>query len=496
MLFNSYEFVIFCPIVIGVYFLLPRKVKYIWLLGASYYFYMCWNPWYSMLMALSTMVTYLSGILLGRCTSVQTARKRSIVAASVVINLGILGIFKYADFFFMNVNELTGRMGLEWGIPALNILLPVGISFYTFQALSYTIDVYRGEIIPEKNLLRYALFVSFFPQLVAGPIERSGNLLQQMKEIDKRRLWSYDSVVSGSILALWGFFQKMVIADRLALLVDSIWESYQDYGTIMLILAVAGFSVQIYCDFAGYSAIAIGVSKIMGIKLMENFDTPYFARNIRDFWKRWHISLSSWFKDYLYIPLGGGKCSKIRNYLNLLVTFLISGLWHGAGWHFVLWGGIHGIYQIIGRMLNPIKKKLYRIMKFKTDSISWRMGECGVTFILVSFAWIFFRAESLSEAVSFIHQMLYNMDMGRVKTEGLYGINWGDIQGNILIISLVLLFLASLIKKITNQTIDEFLMNQTILFRWCSVILLLFMIIIYGEYGQGFDAQQFVYFQF
>lgn len=496
MLFNSYEFLIFCPSVIGIYFIVPKKIKYIWLLAASYYFYMCWNPWYSLLMAFSTVVTFISGIFLGKCDSKEATKKRCIVAASLVINLGILGVFKYGNFLVLNINRAMGYVGIDRSIPMLDVLLPVGISFYTFQALSYTIDVYREKIAPEKNLFKYALFVSFFPQLVAGPIERSGHLLKQIKELDKHRLWSYDSIVRGFILALWGFFQKMVIADRLAVFVNTIWESYQDYGTIMLILAAIAFSLQIYCDFSGYSSIAIGVSKIMGIDLMENFNTPYFARSIRDFWRRWHISLSTWFKDYLYIPLGGNQCSAIKNYLNLLITFAVSGLWHGAGWHFVLWGGIHGLYQVIGKMLRPIKKKVYSTLHFKTESVSWRIGECGMTFALVTFAWIFFRSATLSEAGSFVHQIISNGDLNRVLQGGLYGIDWSGMQGNVLLLSLILLLLVSLIRKITNQTIDIFLMNQTLLFRWGTMIFLLFMIIIFGEYGQQFDAQQFVYFQF
>lgn len=496
MLFNSYEFLIFCPIVIGIYYIIPKKFKYSWLLIASYYFYMCWSPWYSLLMVLSTVVTYLNGILLGRCEEQQIARKSCIVAAGFIINLGVLGIFKYGNFISENINRMFRYMGIEAGIPSLNFLLPVGISFYTFQTLSYIVDVYRGEAMPEKNLLRYALFVSFFPQLVAGPIERTGHLLKQMKEMDRRKLWNYDSFVGGGILVLWGFFQKMVIADRLALVVNTIWENYQDYGTLMLILAAIGFSFQIYCDFSGYSAIAIGVSKMMGINLMENFNTPYFACNIKEFWTRWHISLSTWFRDYLYISLGGNRCSKVRNYMNLLITFLVSGLWHGAGWHFIIWGGIHGIYQVVGKILSPVKKKIYTLMKFKVNSISWHMGECGITFFFVTFAWIFFRSPSLSAAISFIHQMIVSFDAGKIKNEGLYGVNWENIQGGILLLSLGVLLLVSLIRKIKNQTIDTFLMEQTLLFRWGSILFLLFMIILFGEYGQGFDAQQFVYFQF
>jgi D-alanyl-lipoteichoic acid acyltransferase DltB (MBOAT superfamily) len=448
------------------------------------------------LIAGSTLVTYLSGIALGRCSDTQTVRKRFIVAASLLINLGILAVFKYGNFLIFNLNRVFCIMGITTEVATWDLLLPVGISFYTFQALSYTIDVYRGTVKPEKNLFRYALFVSFFPQLVAGPIERSAHLMGQLNELSKRRLWSYDSIVRGSILAIWGFFLKMVISDRISIFVDTIWEDYQNYGTIMLLLAAIGFSFQIYCDFAGYSFIAIGVSKIMGIELMENFDTPYFSRSIREFWQRWHISLSTWFKDYLYIPLGGSRCSKFRNYLNLMITFLVSGLWHGAGWRYVVWGGIHGLYQIIGKILRPAKNKIYRFFHFKTGSFSWHLGECATTFALVTFAWIFFRADSLSEAKEFLYRMLTEFDLKKILNGGMYNVDWQEMRGNVLVFSLLLLLLVSLIKYVRKQTIDAFLMEQTIVFRWICILLLLFITIIYGQYGSQYDATQFIYFQF
>ena len=495
MLFNSFNFIVFCLIVVMVYFIMPHKIKYIWLLGASYYFYMCWNPKYSLLIILSTAITFLSGILLGKDDLTQKNLRRCVMAATILLNLGMLVVFKYGNFIVSNINQISRGMG--WGsLSALDILLPVGISFYVFQGLGYTIDVYRRETVPEKNFFRYALFISFFPQLVAGPIERSGRLLCQLKEMDKRRMWSYSSIAEGFIGTLWGFFLKVVIADRLAIFVDCIWNEYRNYGTIMLMLAAIGFSLQIYCDFSGYSAIAIGVSKIMRIEIMQNFNTPYFARSIKEFWQRWHISLSTWFKDYLYIPLGGNRCSEIQNYCNLLTTFLLSGLWHGAGWNFVIWGALHGLYQIAGRLLKPLKKTIYSVFHFKTDTVGWRMGECLTTFLMVTFAWIFFRSESFTEACSFIHQMIFNNDIDRIAEAGMYGIDWGRLQGGVLLLSLTLLIIVSLIRKFRNQTIDVFLMEQPLLFRWAGIILILFMILIYGAYGREFDAQQFVYFQF
>lgn len=291
---------------------------------------MGWNPQYALLIAFSTVITYLSGILLEKVRGQESAvkKKKLIVAVSFVTNIGILLFFKYFSFLFDNVVAVIQNLGFEISERPFDIILPVGISFYTFQALSYTVDVYRGEVESEKNFFRYALFVSFFPQLVAGPIERSKNLLKQVGSMEKIKLWNYERIAKGSVLMLWGYFQKMVIADRAAILVDHVYDTYWMYGSIELILASILFAVQIYCDFASYSLIAIGSARIMGFHLMENFNTPYFSCSIKDFWRRWHISLSTWFRDYLYIPLGGSRCGKEKKYRNLIITFLVSGLWH------------------------------------------------------------------------------------------------------------------------------------------------------------------------
>lgn len=324
-------------------------MRYIWLLCASYYFYMSWNPKYALLIAFSTVVTYLSGLLIGIInenngdSSSQLQKsvrlKKWVVAGSFTVNLAILFFFKYFDFALSNVNRILTAVGISMIEKPFDVLLPVGISFYTFQALSYTMDVYRGDVRAERNILKYALFVSFFPQLVAGPIERSKNLLSQVEKAHTFQLWNYNRIANGAVIMLWGYFQKMVIADRVALLVDTVYDKYWLYGSTALILASVLFAVQIYCDFASYSSIAIGAAEIMGFSLMENFDTPYFSRSVKEFWRRWHISLSSWFRDYLYIPLGGNRKGKVRKYINTMVVFLTSGLWHGASWNFVVWGG-------------------------------------------------------------------------------------------------------------------------------------------------------------
>lgn len=340
MVFNSYEFFVFFPIVIMIYFIIPGKIRYLWLLGASYYFYMCWNPQYAVLIAGSTIITYFSGILICALGENKNGRyKKVVVLISFIINLGILAYFKYSNFIIFNLNAILEKMHIS-PVNNFDVILPVGISFYTFQALSYTIDVYRGDVKAEKNILRYALFVSFFPQLVAGPIERSKNLLAQINEVDNFHLWNLERFSNGLMLMLWGFFQKVVIADRISIFVDNVYSQYWMFGTVELVVATVFFAIQIYCDFGSYSLIAVGAAKAMGFELMENFNTPYFSKSIKEFWRRWHISLSTWFRDYLYIPLGGSRCSRLKRYRNLMITFLASGLWHGANWNFILWGGI------------------------------------------------------------------------------------------------------------------------------------------------------------
>ena len=328
MLFNSIDFLFFFPIVVGILFILPRKLRCTWLLIASYYFYMSWNPKYALLIAFSTLVTYLSGIALERCRT--NGHKKIVVAVSLVSNLLILFVFKYANFTLHTITVLLGELGIQVADRQLDLLLPVGISFYTFQALSYTLDVYRGDIKAEKNIVRYALFVSFFPQLVAGPIERSGNLLKQIQSVNKINLWNYENIRNGLLLMFWGLFQKLVIADRASILVNQVYGNYADYGFVEIVIATVLFAFQIYCDFDGYTNVARGAARVMGISLMKNFRQPYLAWNIKEFWRRWHISLTSWFTDYLYIPLGGNRKGQLRKNINILIVFIVSGLWHGA----------------------------------------------------------------------------------------------------------------------------------------------------------------------
>lgn len=336
MLFNSFEFLIFFPIVCIIYFLLRGlKWRNLFLLVASYYFYMNWKPVYALLILTSSVLTYGCGMLVEKYADDQR-KKKAFLVTSLVINFAILFLFKYFNFIGDSITALFSAMGIGWQVPNLDVLLPVGISFYTFQAVGYSIDVYRGTIKAERNFFTYALFVSFFPQLVAGPIERAKNLLPQFHE---EHQFEYTNAVEGLKQMIWGFFMKLCVADVLADYVNAVYNNVPQHNGSSLIIATIFFTFQIYCDFGGYSNIAIGAARVMGFRLMENFHRPYLSQNIKEFWKRWHISLSSWFMDYVYIPLGGNRVPYPRHLANLAITFLVSGVWHGAAWTFVLWGG-------------------------------------------------------------------------------------------------------------------------------------------------------------
>lgn len=487
MLFNSIDFLVFFPIVTIIFFLIPRKLRVLWLLVASYYFYMCWNPKYAMLIAVSTAITFLSGLMMEKLKSKHG--KKLVIAVSLVSNLAILGIFKYANFALQTLSHITNRLGMGTIDKRLDLLLPVGISFYTFQALSYTIDVYRGNTIAERNIVRYALFVSFFPQLVAGPIERSGNLLCQIQQISEAKLWEFGRVRDGLLLMLWGLFQKLVIADRASILVNQVYGNYKNYGFFELAIASVLFAFEIYCDFGGYTNIARGTARVMGFSLMQNFRQPYFAVSIRDFWRRWHISLTSWFTDYLYIPLGGNRKGVVWQYFNIMIVFGISGLWHGASWHFVAWGLLHAAYQIIGNLKNRIKKKL----EMKDDihcSFSQRLGKAIITFTLVDLAWVFFAADHLRDVYCIFRRMLTVF-----QTTGIYEIGLDKGNWFVLCFGITVLMMVDMIHE-RGYSVFLWINQQTLWFRWSLYLGLLWCIILFGIYGVGYDSSQFIYFQF
>lgn len=505
MLFNSFDFLVFFPFVVAIYFVIPKRVRYIWLLIASYYFYMSWNAKYALLIAFSTCVTWLSGILLGRANQYSPTKlfnlsvsthKKIIVAGSLLINLGILAFFKYYDFILHNINVTMAVFSIEPFEKPFDLLLPVGISFYTFQALSYTIDVYRGDVPVEKNILKYGLFVSFFPQLVAGPIERSSNLLRQVNEAHHIKLWNLNRVTQGCILMLWGYFLKMVLADRAAIIVNSVYNSFWLHNSCELSIATLFFAFQILCDFAGYSTIAIGAAKVMGFDLMKNFSAPYFSKNIQEFWRKWHISLSSWFRDYLYIPLGGSRCSKLQHYRNIMIVFVVSGIWHGASWSFVIWGFLHGFFQIIGLATKPFRNKLYKKHNVKTDAFSWKLLQIALTFFLVCIAWIFFRANSVPQALTILGTIFTTFSLDQLSSLKLSSLGISKPDFIILMISIVALFLVDLLENNKKMSLDVFLEKQNFGFRWVVMLALVAVVFLYGVYGTGIEAQKFIYFQF
>lgn len=490
MVFNSYSFLIFFPIVVLVNFLIPKKAQYLWLLVASYYFYMNWDARYVLLLLFSTTVTYLCGLVIERTTFPKT--KKMALAVGFVLNIGVLFFFKYFDFAIETVNLLLSGTGLSVPNPDFNILLPVGISFYIFQALSYIMDVYRKEITAEKNFLKYALFVSFFPQLVAGPIERSKNLIRQVNETHR---FDYEKMRDGLLIMSWGYFLKLVIADRVAIIVDTVYGSYTEYGGVYLIVASVLFAVQIYCDFAGYSTIAIGAAKILGFQLMENFNCPYFSRSIAEFWRRWHISLSSWFRDYLYIPLGGNRKGTVRKYVNIMIVFLVSGLWHGAAGTYVVWGFIHGLYQVIGALTRPVRDKLNVLFDMKPESIGHRLMSGLVTFALVDFAWIFFRAESLDAAVEIIKSMVHIGNISILWNGALYELGVSARGFQIMLLSIAVLLVADFMKYKGIQ-VRKLILEQELWCRWICYIVIVMFIMIFGIWGGSYDAASFIYFQF
>lgn len=498
MLFNSIQFLIFLPIVILLYFIVPGRLKNIWLLMASYYFYMSWNAKYAVLILSSTVVTYFTAIIMEKIkqSSIDTTRqilyKKCCLALSFVINLGILGYFKYTNFFLGILQSAFRVIHVNLAIPTFDILLPVGISFYTFQALGYTMDVYRDDIYAEKNFIKYALFVSFFPQLVAGPIERSKNLLKQLSDNHK---FSYDNLREGIFIMLWGYFLKIVIADRAAIFVDTVYGDLGTYGGCFVFWAAILFAIQIYCDFYGYSLIAKGSAKILGINLMENFNYPYLRTSIADYWRGWHISLSTWFRDYLYIPLGGNRKGKIRKYINLMIVFLVSGLWHGASFSFVIWGGLHGVYQIIGDALQPVRKKINSVCLFDRSSLAHRIVSVCITFLLAAFAFIFFRADNARSAFSAIRSMItvYNpwiMVDGSIYTCGL------DMKNIKLLIVCVMILLFADICKSKNIVIHEVIIKQNMWVRCLVVAFSIAFILTFGIWGPAYNAASFIYFQF
>ncbi len=496
MLFNSIDFIIFFPVVTILYFLIPKKYRYLWLLVASYYFYMKWEVRYVFLLLFSTAITYLCGILIDKINGRELPedkkilRKKLCIAGSLFLNLGILGYFKYLNFMIESWNKISERIHLGGSLSTMEILLPVGISFYIFQAIGYTIDVYRGDIYAERNFLKYALFVSFFPQLVAGPIERSKNLL---KQLGTPKSFSYENLRRGLLLMLWGYFLKMVIADRAAIIVNTVYENSVFHTGMYVIVATLFFAMQIYCDFSGYSTIARGAALVLGFELTDNFNAPYYATSVKDFWRRWHISLTSWFRDYLYIPLGGNRKGKLRKECNLLFVFAVSGLWHGAAVSYIVWGALNGIYQVVSDFIRSITTKIH-ISDRSEETASDKLGKRFLTFIFICFAWLFFRAGSLVKALELI-KGIRQMDWMILINGSLYNLGVPVGYFRVLLLAIILLFWADGKKNKGVDLVERFL-AQRWWFRVAAELFLIIIILLFGCYGELYDTTQFIYFQF
>lgn len=478
MLFNSIDFLVFFPIVTVLYFLLPNRATPFMLLIASCFFYMFFIPKYIFILAITILIDYFAGIFIEESTG---KRRKVYLVVSIISTCLVLAIFKYANFFNSNFLAIADFFHLKYPVHTLNIILPIGLSFHTFQSLSYVIEVYYGRQKTERNFINYSVYVMFYPQLVAGPIERPQNLLHQFRE---RHKFDIIRVLSGLKLMLWGFFKKLVIADSVAIVVNQVYSSPYDYHGLALIVATILFAFQIYCDFSGYSDIAIGAARVMGYDLMQNFNTPYFSRSISEFWRRWHISLSTWFKDYLYIPLGGSRVSYWRRNYNLFITFTISGLWHGANWTYVIWGMLNGFYLIIentfsGFFKEPVNKtgvKFHIKDKFKLL----------YTFTLICISWIFFRAASLTDAWYILtHLFSFNNSYGELK---LFFSDYDTIQGPLFI-----LFMLLIQYKAGDTGFEGYIAGRSIFIRWSFYFLILFIVLLFGLFK---SQHQFIYFQF
>jgi alginate O-acetyltransferase complex protein AlgI len=483
MLFNSFEFLLFFPIVTALYFLLPHKFRWFHLLIASCIFYMAFIPIYILILFFTIIIDYIAGIMIEKA---RGKKKKWFLVMSIIANVGVLAFFKYYNFFAENINYVLHAEA----IPLLNIILPIGLSFHTFQAMSYTIEVYRKKQKAEKNIGIYALYVMFYPQLVAGPIERPQNILPQIHE---KKHFDYNNAVWGLRLILWGMIKKIVIADRLAQFTDPVFNQPHSYSALTIGIAVLFFTFQIFCDFSGYSDIAMGCARFMGFKLMTNFNKPYHSRSISEFWKRWHISLSTWFRDYLYISIGGNRVSIPHVYFNIFFVFLVSGFWHGANWTFIVWGALHGLYTIFALLTKEPRKRIKKSMGL--DKVFWLNNTISVlsTFILVAFAWVFFRANTVSDGFYIAGKLI---SLPRELFQGTLVNNLIKeipVSVNALALSFMLIFFLELVHILqVYYKFETGFSQKPIYLRWAIYYGAVAMLFFLGV----FEERSFIYFQF
>lgn len=488
MLFNSFEFFCFFPVVTVLFFLWPVRWRWTLLLTASCAFYMAFIPRYILILAVTIVIDFAAGLWLGRNDLSERVR-RVILIVSVVSTCAVLFIFKYFNFFQTNLTALAQAIGWNYSLPALNIILPIGLSFHTFQSLSYVIEVYRRHQEPERHFGIYALYVMFYPQLVAGPIERPQNLLHQFRTVQR---FDYRRVTDGLKLMLWGLFKKAVIADRLAVAVNQVYGAPTDYIGWPLLVATVFFAFQIYCDFSGYSDIAIGAAQVMGFRLMDNFNRPYFSKSVAEFWKRWHISLSTWFRDYVYIPLGGNRAKTWRWQFNLFVTFVLSGLWHGANWTFIIWGALNGLYLISSIWTRSWRDRLTHRLRLHRAPTLLKYWRVAATFALTCVAWVFFRANTLADAWYILtHAFQGIWENGRLV--GGYRVFQMGLGRDDLLVALGAIALMEIVHLLQrHRHIRHMLAERPLWLRWTIYYGLGLAVIFFGIFGK----QQFIYFQF
>lgn len=498
MLFNSYQFIIFFPIVTALYFILPHRMRLFMLLAASCFFYMVLIPVYILILFTLIIIDYFAAIWIEKT---QTKNRKLFLLISIISTCLALVIFKYFNFFNSNIAAIAHFLNLKYPVSALGLILPIGLSFHTFQSLSYVIEVYKNNQIAERNFLVYSLYVMFYPQLVAGPIERPQNLLRQFYE---KHVFEYSRVSSGLKLMLWGMFKKVVIADRLAAFVSTVYDAPHDFQGVSLIIATVFFAFQIYCDFSGYSDIAIGAAQVMGFRLMDNFNRPYFSKTISEFWKRWHISLSSWFRDYLYIPLGGSRVSVPRWCYSIFITFLISGLWHGANWTYIVWGLLNGIYLIFGRITWNLRNAIIGFVGLSRSAKGYRYIQVLLTFTMVCFGWIFFRAKNIGDAFyiaghlfsavpDYFTNLIQNIRYLGTGRSILQPILLGQTieEFFIAVCSIMFLLFIHLIQR--HGSIRHMLSTYPVWLRWACYCFMSIGIVMFGYFD---SPKQFIYFQF
>lgn len=496
MLFHSYQFFIFLPLVLLFYFIIPGKWRTVWLLLVSYLFYCRFHPKYMIVLLAVTVISYGAGLFMESLPEGDPHKKRIVLWTGVGTALAVLVVFKYTDFILENINGVLGLAKQEPVSLPFSLVMPAGVSYFTFQIISYLSDVYHGKAPAEKNFLTYALYVSFFPKIISGPIERAGDFLVQIRDCRNWNLWDGERVRNGLVLMMWGYFEKLVIADRLAILTGQVFGDYAGYGSVELFTAAAAFYIQLYADFDGYTNIARGMAKVMGFSLAENFDAPFFAKNIREYWGRWHISLSRWLRDYIYIPLGGNRKGTLCKYRNLIVTFLVSGIWHGAAWNYVFWGFIHGIYEVSGLAAAPFVEKINNRLHTRTQTFSYRLMQTVKCWLLVCFAYIFFKVPTALDGLRYLKRMVTKWNPWALFDGSLYTLGISEKYFHFLIWAVAALLVVDWLKYKKKTEIDVWLGTQCIWFRWAVMLGCIMAVIIFGAYGPAYDAGNFIYFQF